>query len=338
MYNLDTTNRTFTDIAMQYKSEGILNWNWILYTNNQDVCKLDPYDTNLSMEDKLIIVLECFKNPIYFFREILKIPTMDGGSIRFPINKGSAAQIFLNLYRDKSCIDLYCRQSLKTITALSIMIYEFIFDKSKSLRIQSFYNTDAKRDLVMLTKIMNLLPDYITFWRKYNKEIKNVSMIRNPVNDTTITTGKGIRNSMESFECAGTGFNSNFALLDDIACKEYFKYYMNRIAAACNALKSILNIPSIVSDTEWLHYIWDCALHWNDKYYDYSKDNFDYFASNFISNIILIHYEPEDILTKEQIRHNYLLLQDKEIFRNEMCIKPFDDNFNIDEYIEEYCS
>ena len=60
-----TKNQSFIDLANIYKKMGIKNYYFHLQLHDRRLEFVDPYDPNLTQEQKIWIAAECAINPFY---------------------------------------------------------------------------------------------------------------------------------------------------------------------------------------------------------------------------------------------------------------------------------
>ena len=92
----DTKNESFLRLASVYREMGVENNSFILALHNPDLQGLDPFSSDLQLEDMIAISLECQENPWYFFREIARAPGLaGGGDIPFKASRGNMGVYWL---------------------------------------------------------------------------------------------------------------------------------------------------------------------------------------------------------------------------------------------------
>ena len=96
-YDFDTRNKSFLEMHHYLKSIGVENNKFMLTITDGYLVGVDPYDPSLSVITKHKIISECWKNPWYFFREVLRVPVQGGGSKQFNLKPSSMAQIWLHI-------------------------------------------------------------------------------------------------------------------------------------------------------------------------------------------------------------------------------------------------
>lgn len=121
--DLNTPNKTFLEYAKLLKSMGVQNHLFPLQLHTPELVGIDPYSTDLSYEQQLMITLECKQNPYYFFREILRAPGGDDDLFfRFRANRGNMCLIWL-FFNHITTILLQPRQTGKSFSTDGIMTY-----------------------------------------------------------------------------------------------------------------------------------------------------------------------------------------------------------------------
>jgi len=123
IYDAETPNKSFIKLSTIYKKKGIENNKWMLALCQKDLIGVDPHSSELSYDQKLKIGLECKINPIYFFREVCRVPVTGSNPVPFLADQANLPVLWLFL----SSINLFeviARQIGKTVCMLAI--YEYI--------------------------------------------------------------------------------------------------------------------------------------------------------------------------------------------------------------------
>lgn len=121
--DVNTPNQTFVEYAKLLKSMKVENHLFPLQLHNKELLGVDPYDKNLSVEQQIMIALECKQNAYYFFREILRAPGGDDEQFfRFKANRGNMSLIWL-FFNHITTILLQPRQTGKSFSTDGIMTY-----------------------------------------------------------------------------------------------------------------------------------------------------------------------------------------------------------------------
>lgn len=326
-YNLNTSNRSFVILGYQLKSFGISNWQWMLYLKNESLENVDPYDPNLTRVQKLDILKECIENPIYFFREIFRMPSTDGIVRDLNLNKATAAKLWCQLNLDLPTITMTARQTSKTVVGYGIIVYKFLFEDNQRIMVQNKQTGHSKIDMCMIGKILNALPDYIRMYRDYNIQEKTITMLNNSICSNKIRIGKSPRNSKDSYENAATGLNETHTMVNDMVDSPYFyAWYLRAIPSA-----GMMDINTVYfEESRFLREHWNECVHWNDKFYDATKEDILHLPEMRSIKSIFIHYEPAELLPFIAIYRIEKMLDydgdgvDEEEWKREMCIHPFE--------------
>lgn len=84
-FDLETKNESFLKTAKIFRTQGIKNFHFLLQLNNPLLKGVDPYDPNITEEQKIWVMQECKENFWYFLREVCQLK--DG--IFFKANRGN---------------------------------------------------------------------------------------------------------------------------------------------------------------------------------------------------------------------------------------------------------
>ena len=113
IYDFQTKNESFIEMAYQLKQEGRKNWKFFLLLLDEDLVGVNPYDPNLSDAMKFKIQKEVINNYWYYIREVIKIPEA-GGYTTYRLNKLNLA-ISYCMSMNLNCFIEGPRQSGKTV-------------------------------------------------------------------------------------------------------------------------------------------------------------------------------------------------------------------------------
>ena len=72
MIHYNTKNVSFLKVAKILKDKGIKNYAFFLVLYDESLADVDPYDENLTDDQKNRIIIECTKNPWYFLDRTVK--------------------------------------------------------------------------------------------------------------------------------------------------------------------------------------------------------------------------------------------------------------------------
>lgn len=322
------------------------NSDWIIKLNNPELANIDPKnESQLSDDQKAAIITECKENPIYFFREILEYPEFGGREFEpFKLTKNTSAKIFLELYCNKGVLDLDPRQSLKTGTALMIILYKFLFSTKEDIKIITKDLNQGLRDLDIIEKTIHHLPKYLlpdngiafrkkSFLNNYNRS--EISLF--PILLKQFKEGTDQAIIAQHFDIVFVGFIATHILIDDMIYK-WFDLLYRALYAKVYDKKCIIDVIQYLYDKSgFVKDYWYFGTAWDEAFYDK--------IPNYTSmlDLILLHYEPEELYDLQSIYHlsKCLLVEedsDDKIFnqfRNELCIRPYDNDFNIRDYYKK---
>jgi hypothetical protein len=174
-----TKNKSFLVTYVELKELGITNNKFFLRLYDEDLKKVDPFDRKLLENNKtskiirLKIMKEIKRNPWYFFREIVRIPTSgseaDKGT-RFILHRGNLALLWC-LINNINTIQILPRQNYKTISSVCFYLYQFLFATSNSSFTFAHKQLDgAEKNLKDLKDIREILPKWM---QNEDKDDKN---------------------------------------------------------------------------------------------------------------------------------------------------------------------
>ena len=141
MIHFNTTNASFLKVHIFLKKKGIKNNTFFLELLDDSLADVDPFnESELTNEQKQRILVECARNPWYFFREVLRIPA--AGLIRFELNLGNLASIWCCLNSINHYLILP-RQIGKTQCEMAVFLWIMYFG-GQNCGIKLFAQSDVK--------------------------------------------------------------------------------------------------------------------------------------------------------------------------------------------------
>lgn len=255
-YGSVTKNESFKKVSDALRESGIENCNFMLKLYDEDLIGVDPHDPNLTDEQKVKIIQECDKNPWYYLREVLKVPTQGGGFERFKLDLSNCAQIYLAVEANESSWVCKPRQTRSTISSLALISYYTIYPLSNPKRSLGIYGRDKACSRTNINKLNGLyVPDYISSARQHAC--------------STITYGRA------TVDCA----QKDVLLLDDAEfipnLSSITKAILNRtLEKAKNKddyeFWTIALLNSVINDDSDAPDILKSCIVWMDRYYDKS--------------------------------------------------------------------
>ena len=104
-YQTKTKNTSFIKMYYLLKKLGIKNNKFFLRTFDTRLLNVDPWDTNLTFDQKKNVIVECQRNFYYFIREVVRV-VVPGGKIPYELNRGTVALNFCLLHNIKTILML----------------------------------------------------------------------------------------------------------------------------------------------------------------------------------------------------------------------------------------
>lgn len=125
---------------------------------------LDPYDPNLTTEQKRKVIERCRENILYFFRYVLRVPECNGDSSSYYFNLGTLAMMTHSNIPNSFVWVQLPRQSGATLTLLALSIYDRMFKGYNTKILDAYdYNQDKFSNYLNCKyySIFEKLPKYI---------------------------------------------------------------------------------------------------------------------------------------------------------------------------------
>ena len=298
----ETTNSSFIKMHHYLKSVGIANNDFFLALLNPQLAGLDPYDPNLTLYQKSMIMNECRLNYWYFIREVVHIPQQGGSTrgARYGLNRLNLAYSFLSTMNFNTYLEAP-RQTGKTVgvTCRILWIYNFGTTNSEMMFMHKDH-TGSKKNLRDLKAIRDILPSYLQMASatgaagKQLKVPNTIVMIENPHNRNKINTYPSARTKAAA-DNLGRGFTMPIQWYDEFAFLPYNKIIYGAATpaqsrAAENARANNAPYGIIITSTPgdmltdsgaYAYSIVSESTKWYDKYYDFTAQQlYDLKAQN----------------------------------------------------------
>lgn len=275
-----TTNKSFIRVAQIYKAMGVENHAFLLALHNPDLQGVDPFDPNLTIEQRYAIVTEVSENPWYFFREIIRIPTSGTlAGISFIANRANIAYLWC-CFNHLTTMIIMPRQTGKSVVADSCNTYMLIaggtnikmvlFTKDNGLRVSN---------IERLKSIFDLLPWYINTRDKSdsnNTENITINSLKNRL-DTVVG-----QNTLAGAMKVGRGLTVAILQVDELAFIPHVKESLETALAATGAARenaknsgshyynTYTTTPGYINTEEgaYAKWIYDGCARWTEKFLD----------------------------------------------------------------------
>lgn len=198
--DLNTPNSSWIRLCGVLKAMGVNNHLFPLALHNPELIGLDPYDPELSNEQKIAITLECKENPWYFFREVARIPAKGSpNGIHVTANRANISLWWL-FFNHVTILLLQPRQTGKTLT--SNLLNSYILDiAGNQIDIHLLTKDDSLRTKTVqdIKDILESLPWYLQLKNRsdsYNTEQITINQLGNVYRTAVAQPSIGRANSI----------------------------------------------------------------------------------------------------------------------------------------------
>lgn len=163
MIQYNTKNLSFLKMYTILKDFGIKNNSFFLELYDETLLNVDPLSDNLDKETKLRVLNEISRNPWYYLREIVRIPTA-GEKRMFELNRATLA-ICWAILNNLSSFVVLPRQCYKTYTICGVYSWLFYFGaKNTEFMMFSYSDGILQGNLSRIKEIRDTLPDYLNLY------------------------------------------------------------------------------------------------------------------------------------------------------------------------------
>lgn len=240
----ETENVSFLKMHRQLEMLGVKNNDFFLALYDTRLIDVDPFDPDLTTEQKIWVLEEVKRNYWYFVRECVRIQDSgsdlgNGGGTRYKLHRGNLALGWCLLNSINFFLELP-RQNFKTYSIMVAMTWLYIIGTTNSqMMLIHKDHRGAKDNLATIKGIRDGLPDYMRFDTKFNddgKELKipeNVEDMYNPRTKNRIKTFASAT-SKEKADLLGRGATQAIQNYDEFA---FLRYNMVIYDAASPAAK-----------------------------------------------------------------------------------------------------
>lgn len=211
----NTTNESFKRLVYLYKKMGIQNAEFPLALLQPDLSGVDPYDPNLTQDQKFMIAMECKYNPWYFFREVCRVPA-NAGTVppRFKANRGNIA-LYWCFFNHVDFGLLQPRQTGKSVSTDCLMTGVInIWGDNTTVNLITKDNALRVSNVKRLKEMRDLLPDYI--YQPNRLDADNNELITNLAKGNRYQTSVA-RNDKIAADKLGRGLTVPIMHFDELA-------------------------------------------------------------------------------------------------------------------------
>ncbi len=174
--DITTKNRSFVHMARLLKSMGVKNHMFMLALLDRSLVGVNPHDPNLSPEMIAKVARECYLNPWYFFREVVRAPGESGAPPRmFEANRGNMA-LFWSFLNGALTLIIQSRQTGKSFSTDCMLVW-LLQVRSRNLTINILTKDEKlrKSNVDRLKRIMGALPSYLD--QRTKKDANNTELV-----------------------------------------------------------------------------------------------------------------------------------------------------------------
>ena len=215
MIHYNTKNLSFLKMYTILKDFGVKNNSFFLELYDETLMDIDPLSDNLNKETKLRVINEISRNPWYYLREIVRIPSA-GERRMFELSRATLA-ICWAILNNLSSFVVLPRQCYKTYTICGIYSWLFYFG-AKNTEFMMFSYSDAilQGNLSRIKELRDTLPEYLNMYNPNTD--KDNSREMKFVTDTFYNhiRIKAPSKSPEEASKAGRGFSCSVLWFDEL--------------------------------------------------------------------------------------------------------------------------
>ncbi len=230
-----TKNESFLRLAYVMRMQGVEHWYCCLALLDPELENVDPLDPDLTVEQKTRVVREMFRNPWYFFREVIKIPQDGADPVPFKIHRGSFALIW-TFFNNIDIALLLIRQQGKTIVIAALLTYLLrILKNSRTILITR--GSDLRTETISKIKQMrDTLPGYC--WEHDKGDLDNTEVVTYVKRNNRLLTAIA-QNSKESALNSGRGLTCARLISDETAFTKFVRIMLPAALAAGTTARRI---------------------------------------------------------------------------------------------------
>lgn len=219
MIHYNTKNVSFLKVAKILKDKGIKNYAFFLVLYDESLADVDPYDENLTDDQKNRIIIECTKNPWYFLREVCRIS--GSGLVPYNLHLGNLAFTWAVLNNFNTYMVLP-RQNGKT-TAAAALIYWFTYFGGYNTEQMLFANSNRNliNNMGRVRNIRENLPQYMQLMDKRNDRDGSEMITFKSLGNKILKQAP--KRSEEGADSVGRGFSTPVVWYDEFAFIPHIK-------------------------------------------------------------------------------------------------------------------
>lgn len=308
--DLTTKNKSWIEICQKFKLMGVKNHAFPLALIDQGLKGVDPHAEDLTLELMTRIAAECFNNPWYAFREVIRVPVKGGDPVRLEANRGNIA-LFWCFFNHITTILIQIRQTGKSVNVDALMVILMnIICRNTNINLLT-KDDDLRRTNVQRIKDLTAeLPVYLKRGTKSdanNGEEITINALNNRYNTHVPQASEKRALNL------GRGITTNILDIDEPPFQPNFHIAFPAIMAATNAAFDqakkagepygiVLTTTAGKKDSKegaFVYGIVQDAMPFNEKIYD-SKDEED------LRKIVTVNSRSKEYLINITLNHRQL--------------------------------
>lgn len=210
----DTKNTSAIRLHIVLKRMGIRNNAFHLTLLQPELSHVDPHDPNLDDVTKAKILVECKLNPWYFFREVIRAPSVGGQVVFFEFHRANLAMIwsFLNEIDQFDTIPRQCGKSF-CATAISVYLMYIVADWLTMGHFDKDFS-NSQQIVRLLKELRDNLPKWM--WEKSVADTDRKESISYSKKKNTYLTYAAPTDERSAYRL-GRGATLGFLQIDEIA-------------------------------------------------------------------------------------------------------------------------
>jgi hypothetical protein len=310
MLHYNTKNVSFLKLYYLLKEFGIQNNSFFLELYDESLLNINPLDEDsLTKEQKIRVHAEISRNPWYYIREIVRIPTA-GVKQPFELTRGTLA-ICWSIINNISSIVILPRQCFKTYTVMVMYGWFYYWGTSDTDFLLFSYNDSIlQANLQRIKEIRDNLPSYLNLYDSKRDKDNAREMRFNNNNNLDNNYYNHIRIkapslSKDSADKIGRGFSAPIINFDELCYIPNIKIiyesstYTYRTAAEIASKNNsyyhrIMTSSAGHLDNEtgdWAFNFMNSCCEYNEKMFDYSLSQVKEMISlNSTNNYLVITF------------------------------------------------
>lgn len=292
-YQVNTKNQSFLDVWEQLTSLGVKNNKFMFKLINPDLIFIDPWDPDLTENQKRLVLEECINNFWYFIREVLRWPREDRTISPTKLDRGNTA-MYWNSLEGVSTWRSNIRQSCSDLSVNSFLLWRLLSTLQVSLGIVSFHRNEVSAQIAKIKQLIHCLPKSIS--PLLNGLLLSNDTIRNNQTNSIIKR-LGSPRSMTQAKNIGCGDMSEI-------CFYHSPEFMIGLEEVIDSRRPILqgdikrfnifNSPFNKIDNDKtlvaMEYI-EGMIKWQDRFYDYDIEEYYSVINRYSNGVVYIRHD-----------------------------------------------